>query len=117
MKLTKPCRCTISLIQNIRASPYVSKAILRQGLVHYNSGKNELALNKFKTVANNYQGTPEAVQAVSTARLIYIDLGRVDEYANWVRTLDYVDVTDADLDNTTYEAAEKQYLDEYKESH
>ena len=93
-----------------RASPYVSKSILRQGLVHYNAGKNELALNKFKNVANNFQGTPEAVQAVSTARLIYIDLGRVDEYADWVRTLDYVDVSDADLDNTSYEAAEKQYL-------
>lgn len=93
-----------------RASPYVSKSILRQGLVHYNAGKNELALNKFKNVANNFQGTPESVQAVSTARLIYIDLGRVDEYANWVRTLDYLDVSDADLDNTTYEAAEKQYL-------
>jgi tetratricopeptide (TPR) repeat protein len=98
------------LNKEYRTSPYVSKSILRQGLVHYNSGKNELALDKFKNVANNYQGTPEAVQAVATARLIYIDLGRVDDYANWVRTLDYVDVTDADLDNTTYEAAEKQYL-------
>jgi TolA-binding protein len=34
----------------------------------------------------------------------------VDEYATWVKTLDFVAVTDADLDNDTYEAAEKQYL-------
>jgi hypothetical protein len=34
----------------------------------------------------------------------------VDEYATWVRTLDFVSVTDAELDNDTYEAAEKQYL-------
>jgi len=109
-EVDKAMRMYDQLNSEYRASPYVSKSILRQGLVHYNSGKNEMALNKFKNVANNYQGTPEAVQAVSTARLIYIDLGRVDEYANWVRTLDYVDVSDADLDNTTYEAAEKQYL-------
>ena len=38
-------------------------------------------------------------------------MGRVDDYARWVKTLDYVEVTDADLDNATYEAAEKQYLD------
>ena len=109
-EVDKAMRMYDQLNSEYRASPYVSKSILRQGLVYYNSGKNELALDKFKNVANNYQGTPEAVQSVATARLIYIDLGRVDEYANWVRTLDYVDVTDADLDNTTYEAAEKQYL-------
>ncbi|MGB5420416.1 tetratricopeptide repeat protein [Algibacter sp.] len=94
-----------------KMSSFVPKALLRQGLVYYNGNQNESALTKFKKVANDYPGTPEAVQAVSTARLIYIDLGRVNEYANWVKQLDYVEVTDADLDNATYEAAEKQYLD------
>ena len=93
-----------------KSSQYISKSLLRQGLVHYNSGNDDQALRKFKTVANKYPGSPEALQAVASARLIYIDLGRVDEYASWVRTLDYVDVSDADLDNATYEAAEKQYL-------
>ncbi len=93
-----------------RASPYISKSLLRQGLVHYNIGNDEQALRKFRDVANKYPGSPEGVQAVATARLIYIDLGRVNEYATWVKTLDYVDVSDADLDNTTYESAEKQYL-------
>lgn len=87
-----------------------SKAILRQGLVYYNQGDNENALNKFKYITSTYPGTPEAMQAVSSARMIYVDLGRVSEYADWVRTLDYVDISDADLDNTAYEAAEKQYL-------
>jgi TolA-binding protein len=84
---------------------------LRQGLVHYNASENERAITKFKRVAGDFPGTPEANQAVATARLIYIDLGRVNEYATWVKTLDYVEVTDADLDNATYEAAEKKYLD------
>ena len=90
---------------------FTSKALLRQGLVYYNSNDNERALNKFKKVATDFPGSGEAVQAVSTARLIYIDLGRVDEYASWVRTLDYVEVTDVELDNTMYLAAEKPYLD------
>lgn len=94
-----------------KTSSFVPKALLRQGLIHYNSNKNEAALIKFKNVASKYPGTPEAVQAVSTARLIYIDLGKVNQYAAWVKQLDYVEVTDADLDNTTYLAAEKQYLE------
>ncbi|WP_372938606.1 tetratricopeptide repeat protein, partial [Seonamhaeicola sp.] len=94
-----------------KMSSFVPKSLLRQGLVYYNGNENEKALTKFKKVAESYPGTPEAVQAVSTTKLIYIDLGRVDDYANWVRTLDYVEVTDTELDNASYTAAEKQYLD------
>jgi TolA-binding protein len=92
-------------------SVFIPKALLRQGLSYYNANDNEKALTKFKKVAAEFPSTEEANQAVATARLIYIDLGRVDDYAAWVRTLDYVEVTDAELDNTAYLAAEKQYLD------
>ena len=88
---------------------FTSKAVLRQGLIYYNSDKDEQALVKFKKVAADFPKSPEALEAVSTARLIYVDNGRVDEYATWVRTLDFVAVTDVDLDNDTYEAAEKQF--------
>lgn len=89
---------------------FTSKAILRQGLIYYNWDKDEQALTKFKKVAADFPKSPEALEAVATARLIYVDNGRVDEYATWVRTLDFVAVTDAELDNDTFEAAEKQYL-------
>ena len=88
---------------------FVSKAILRQGLVYYNAEKDEKALVKFKKVVADFPKSSEALEAVSTARLIYVENGKVDEYAAWVRTLDFVAVTDADLDNDTYESAEKQY--------
>ena len=51
------------------------------------------------------------MQAVATAKLIYVDLGRVNEYADWVKNLDFVEVTDADLDNATFESADKQYIE------
>ncbi|MES2746730.1 MAG: tetratricopeptide repeat protein [Bacteroidota bacterium] len=98
------------LLSEFRNGSYASKAILRQGLVYYNGNKDNDAITKFKKVAAEYPRTPEALEAVATARLIYLDNGKVDEYASWVRTLDFVEVTDAELDNDTYEAAEKQYL-------
>jgi TolA-binding protein len=98
------------LISEFKNGSYGSKAILREGLIYYNSERDQLALDKFKKVTADYPRTPEALEAVSTARLIYVDNGKVDEYAAWVRTLDFVEVSDADLDNDTYEAAEKQYL-------
>ena len=98
------------LLNEYKNGSYASKAILRQGLIYYNAENDSQALLKFKKIAAEYPKSPEAVEAVSTARLIYVDNGKVDEYATWVKTLDFVAVTDADLDNDTYESAEKQYL-------
>ena len=110
-KTSKAMQMYDRLNSDYRRSIFIPKALLRQGLIHYNASDNERAITKFKRVAGEFPDTPEANQAVSTARLIYIDLGRVNEYASWVKTLDYVEVTNADLDNATYEAAEKKYLD------
>ncbi|WP_289022958.1 tetratricopeptide repeat protein [uncultured Salegentibacter sp.] len=98
------------LIREVPKSAFVPKAMLRQALIHYNSDNGNRALERLKTVVQNYPNTPEAMQAVSTARMVYVDLGRTDEYANWVQNIDFVEVTDADLDNTTYESAENQYF-------
>lgn len=97
------------LISEYKNGAFTSKSILKQGLIYYNSDRDALALTKFKKVAAEFPKTPEALEAVSTARLIYVDSGKVDEYAAWVRTLDFVAVTDAELDNDTYDAAFKQY--------
>lgn len=98
------------LLSEYKNGTYASKSLLRQGLVYYNSNKDELALTKFKKVAADYAQTPEAIEAVSSARLIYVDNGKVDEYATWVKSLSFVSVSDVELDNDSYEAAEKQYL-------
>ena len=98
------------LIRDVPGSAFVPQAMLKQGLIYFNGDQASKALERFKKVVADYPNTPEAMQAVSTARLIYIDLGKTDEYAAWVKNIDFVEVTDADLDNTTFEAAEKQYL-------
>src|SRR5690554_30426 len=107
---TKAIQTYDKLLAEYPSSSYVPKAILRQGLIHYNAQKDDLALVKFKKVAAEFPNSPEALEAVSTARLIYVDSGNTDEYAAWVKTLNYIEVSDSDLDNTAYESAEKQYL-------
>lgn len=92
-------------------SSLVPKAILKEGLVYYNGGQNSKALERFNTVVQDYKGSEEAMQAVSTAKLIYVDEGRVNEYANWVRQLDFVDVTNEELDNASFESAERHYAE------
>ncbi len=98
------------LINNLPRSTYVPRALLKKGLILNNSEKLEQSLTVFKKVANDYPSSPEAIQAVSSAKLIYIDLGKVDEYARWVQTLDFVEVADAELDQASFTAAENKYL-------
>jgi TolA-binding protein len=99
-----------TLLKNFPASSYASRGMLKQGLVFYNNDNNEKALSKFKQVVANYPSSSEANQAIATARLIYVDLDRVNEYVTWVKTLSFIEVSELELDNTTYEAAEKQFL-------
>ncbi len=109
-KVDKATQAFNKLIATHKTSSYLAKAILKQGLIHYNNSKEDLAIAKFKKVAADFPNSPEALEAVSTARLIYIENGRVNEYANWVKTLNFIEVSNADLDDTSYEAAEKQYV-------
>lgn len=109
-KTAEAIRAYDKLAAEYKNSTYGAKAILREGLIYYNADNDAQALTKLKQVAADYPGTPEAMEAVSTARIIYVDSGRVDEYAAWVKTLSYVEVSDAELDNDTYESAEKQYM-------
>ena len=91
-------------------SALVSKALLRKGLLLYNANSTKKALDVFKRVAKEYPSTPESYQAIGSARSIYVDNGNVEDYAKWIGTLKYVAITDANLEKTTYESAEKQYL-------
>jgi tetratricopeptide (TPR) repeat protein len=99
------------LISDFSSSVLVSKALLRKGLMLYNQGDTQSALQNLNLVAVNYPSTPEAFQAISTSRSVYIDLGQVESYAAWIKTLEYVGISDSELDEATYEAAEKQYLE------
>lgn len=99
-----------NLINQHKNSAYIAKSILKQGLIFYNTDKDDAALMKFKKVVAEFPNSPESFEAVSTAKSIYKANGNITEYATWVKTLSFIEVNDAELDNDMYESAEKQYL-------
>ncbi|TAE65482.1 MAG: hypothetical protein EAY77_00060 [Flavobacteriia bacterium] len=98
------------LISTHKNSAYIAKSILKQGLIFYNTDKDDAAITKFKKVVAEFPNSPESLEAVSTAKNIYKANGNIPEYAAWVKTLSFVEVSDAELDNDMYESAEKKYL-------
>lgn len=99
------------LIKNHPKNFFVPNALLRDGLLYYNESNNEKALKNFKSIVSNFPNSVEAKQALKNARNVYIDMGNVDDYASWVKTVSFANITDVDLDNTSYEAAEKKFLE------
>ncbi|WP_299107455.1 tetratricopeptide repeat protein [uncultured Tenacibaculum sp.] len=92
-------------------SNYVPSVLLRQGLLYYNNNSNTKALTKFKEIVAKHPNSNEAKQAVTNVRNVYIDIGKVDEYADWVKNVKFVNVSDADLDNASYQSAENKFLE------
>ncbi|WBX73208.1 tetratricopeptide repeat protein [Tenacibaculum pacificus] len=100
-----------TLLSKHQSSNYIPNVLLRQGLLYNNDNQKKKALEKYKEVVAKHPNSKEAKQAVSNVKNIYIDLGKVDEYAVWVKDVIFINVTDADLDNATYQAAENKFLE------
>lgn len=99
------------LFKNHPRSSYNPRALLRDGLLYYNDSENRKAIAHFKEIVAKFPNSEEAREAVANARNVYVDIGEVDEYATWIKDIDFVEVPNADLDNDTYTSAENKYLE------
>ncbi|MFC2110441.1 tetratricopeptide repeat protein [Bacteroidota bacterium] len=99
------------LIDTYKKSVYIPKALLKQGLIYFNENNTDKSIEKYKYIVKAFPKSKEAPQAVRNARQVYVDIDKVDEYADWIRSINYTNISDIDLDNTMYEAAENKYLE------
>ena len=107
---SKALKSYSDLVEKYPRSLYAAKAKLKMALIYYNSNKNEKALQEYRDVVDKYPSTSEAKQAVAGSRKIYIDMGKPSEYVAWVNTLDFIDISQAEADSTSYLSAEKAFL-------
>ena len=91
-------------------STYVQSAMLKTGLIHYNNNEDELALNMFMDVIRKFPATSQAQEALAAMQIIYVELDRVEEYVQLTQDLGIADITTAQQDSLTYQAAENRYL-------
>ena len=86
-------------------------AMLKLGTAYYNNDENENALKQFKSIVSQYPNSSQAEDALDNIKTIYLEEGKPDEYAAYMREIGRplnADVEDA----LTYEAAEKLYDDQ-----
>jgi len=92
-------------------SIFLSRALLRQGLLYFNNNAYKESLIKYKTVTAKFPNSPDALEAVTNARKVYIEEGNLNDYVAWIATLSFINSTNSQLETTTFAVAEKKYLD------
>ncbi len=87
-------------------SAYARKGNLLTGLILYRQKKYDEAIGVFKKIASDYPNYDDAKEAIARAEDIYVELGRVEEYNDWVQSLKFYNVSTSALDSTNFRSAE-----------
>lgn len=84
------------------------QAYLKLGIAYYNLNNTGEALNQFKTLINQYPNSEEADGALDNVKTIYLESGKPNEYADFMRQAGKPLAVSTE-DSLTFSAAEIQY--------
>jgi TolA-binding protein len=91
-------------------SPLVNQSLLQLGLISYNLGNSEAAVNYYKQVFSSNPTPGESLRAREALREIYVDdMGRADLFFEFFETLPGQEITTDARDSISYRAAISQY--------
>jgi TolA-binding protein len=85
------------------------RAYLKLGTAYYNLNNNAEAIKQYNTLIAQYPNSQEASDALDNVKVIYIEQGKPDEYAAFMRKAGKPISVDTE-DSLTYAAAENQYV-------
>lgn len=93
-----------------KTSDLVNQALIKLGLVTYNQGNLDAAINYYKQVFSNNPSSGEANLALAALEEIYVDdLGQADEYFAFLETIPGYKLDNFARDSINFKAAESQF--------
>ncbi len=99
-----------AMIQKYPRSSYIPRALVTIGLIDYNAGNDDLAVESFKKVVADYSSTDEAKQALKQIEKIYTDKGDAQTFISYAGTTPIGNYTAADQESIMITAANNLYL-------
>lgn len=100
-----------TVIQGTISTTIKAQSKLKLGTAYYNIDDDENALKQFKDIVAQYPNAPEAEDALDNIKTIYLEEGKPDEYAAYMRQIGKPLSANVE-DDLTYNAAEKLYDDQ-----
>jgi TolA-binding protein len=86
------------------------QAYLQLGVAYYNLNNSGEALNQYRNLVTQYPNSDEANSALDDVKTIYLETGKPNEYADFMRQAGKP-ISVSTEDSLTYSAAELQYQD------
>ncbi len=99
-----------AMIEKYPRSSYIPRALITIGLIDYNSGNDDLAIESFKRVIQDYSSTDEAKQALKQIEKIYTDKGDAQTFITYAATTPIGNYTASEQESIMYTAANNLYL-------
>ncbi len=99
-----------AMIQKYPRSSYIPRAMLTIGLIDYNAGNDDFAVESFKQVIKDYPSTEEAKQALKQIEKIYTDKGDAQTFIAYAATTPIGNYTAAEQESIMYTATNNLYL-------
>ncbi|HEY9535303.1 MAG TPA: tetratricopeptide repeat protein, partial [Mucilaginibacter sp.] len=99
-----------TMMQKYPNSSYIPRALVTVGLIDYNAGNDDLAVESFKQVIKDYASTDEAKQALKQIEKIYTDKGDAQTFIAYASTTPIGNYTTAEQESIMYTAANNLYL-------
>lgn len=91
-------------------SPLVNQSLLQLGLISYNLGNRDAAIDYYKQVFSNNPNTGESDRAREALREIYVeDMGRADLFFQFFETLPGQEINTDNRERISFDAAKSQY--------
>jgi tetratricopeptide (TPR) repeat protein len=82
---------------------------LNIAIAQRNDQRLDAAIASFQDIVKKYPGTPEAREAITTARSVYDEANRIDDYLTWVQGIDFAQIRASELDSVAYMSAYDKY--------
>ena len=90
------------------ASGQYPNVYLKLGLANYNLNNNEEALKYYQKLVTLYPQSPQADEALDNMKNIYVEVGRPNDYVDFVQKAGKV-ISISEADSLTYVSAELKY--------
>jgi len=98
------------MIQKYPHSSYVPRALVTIGLIDYNAGNDDAAIESFKKVVSDYSSTDEAKLALKQIEKIYTDKGDAQTFISYAATTPIANYSAADQESLMITAANNLYV-------
>ncbi|MBL0308445.1 MAG: tetratricopeptide repeat protein [Bacteroidetes bacterium] len=98
-----------NVIANYPNSNLLPKCYLKMAVIDYSTGKKEQALEDYKTVVKKFPSSKESRESLDALKDLYVELGRADEYFDFVKNNSSVTISSSEQDSLTFQSAENAY--------